>query len=238
MTMGSVHITARAYEVKELGCAGDGAATWNALQERFDGNTREARRACRDKLFSKSMKPDGDPVDFIATPIDDLRLRLEDMGEAIPDTCADALLNSFLKGFDFIKQMHHRDRSFHLQQIKQIAINVHIDDLPRKSSTPPISWRGAAMAAASSDDQGHHCKATGHFKRDCPKLAQKSCSNRGKKKGKKSGHAVDVEVDGLFNLLKVEQTILMMHLFINSVCDMVCWWYGMMVRCGEYIYCD
>ena len=41
------------------------------------------------------------------------------------------------------------------------------------------------MAAASSSDKGHHCKASGHFKRDCPKLAQKNRSNRGKK-GKKS----------------------------------------------------
>ena len=95
------------------------------------------------------------------------------------------LLNSFPKEFEFIKQMHHRDRSFNLDQMKQTAINFHIDDLSRKSSAPPISGRGAAMAAASSSDQCHHCKASGHFKRDCPKLAQKNRSNRGKK-GKKS----------------------------------------------------
>ena len=81
--------------------------------------------------------------------------------------------------------MHHRDRSFNLEQIKQIAINFHID-MSRKSSAPPISGRGAAMAAASSSDQCHHCKASGHFKRDCPKRAQRNPSNRGKMKGKKS----------------------------------------------------
>ena len=64
------------------------------------------------------MKPGGDPVDFIAS-MDDLRLRLEDMGEKIlDDTYADVLLNSFPKEFEFIKQMHHRDRSFNLEQIK------------------------------------------------------------------------------------------------------------------------
>ena len=96
---------------------GDGAAAWNALKESFDGNTKEARRAWRDKLFSKSVKPGGDPVDFIAT-MDDLRLRLEDMGERIfDDTYTDVLLNSFPKLFEFIKQMQHRDRSFNLEQI-------------------------------------------------------------------------------------------------------------------------
>ena len=62
-----------------------------------------------------------------------------------------------------------------------MRINFHIDDLSRKSSAPPISGRGAVMPAASSSDQYHHCKASGHFKRDCPKLAQKNRSNRGRR---------------------------------------------------------
>ena len=132
MTEGSAHMssssylsalnsypnTVRAHESKELGCVGDGAAAWNALEERFDGNTKEAHRACRGKLSSKSMKPGGDPVDHIAT-MDDLRLRLEDMGEKIlDDTYAVRVLNSLPKEFEFIEQMHHRDRSFNLEQIK------------------------------------------------------------------------------------------------------------------------
>ena len=65
------------------------------------------------------MKPGGDPVDFIAT-MDDLRLRLEGMGAKIlDDTYADVLLNPSPKEFEFINQMHHRDRSFNLEQIKQ-----------------------------------------------------------------------------------------------------------------------
>ena len=48
--------------------------------ERFDGNTKEARRACREKLFSSAMRAGSDPADFIAK-MDDLRLRLADMGE-------------------------------------------------------------------------------------------------------------------------------------------------------------
>ena len=116
--------------------------------------------------------------------MDDLYLRLEDMEEKIlDDTYAEVQLNSFPKGFELMKQILHRDRSFNLEQIKQTATNFHIDDLSRKSSAPPISGFGAAMAAASSSDQGHHSKTSGHFKRDGRKLTQKNRFSRGKKKG-------------------------------------------------------
>ena len=99
-------------------------------------------------------------------------------------TYADVLLNSFPEEFEVIKHMHHRDRSFNLEQNKQTAIKFHIDDLSRKSSAPPISGRGVAMAAASSSDQCHHFKASGYFTRDCPTLAQRSFPTGGRRVGK------------------------------------------------------
>ena len=159
LTEGSANITVRAHESTEQGCLGDGVAAWKSLKERFDGNTKEARRACREKLFSSAMRAGSDPTDFIAK-MDDLRLRLADMGEEIlDDTYADLLLNSFPKEFEFIKQMHHRDRSFTLDQIKQTATNFYIDELSRKSSGPSVAGRGAAMAAAFNNVQCHRCKA-------------------------------------------------------------------------------
>ena len=69
------------------------------------------------RLFSSAMRGGSDPTEFIAK-MNDLRPRLADMGEEILDgTYADLLLNSFPKEFEFIKQMHHRDRSFTLDQI-------------------------------------------------------------------------------------------------------------------------
>ncbi|CAN0228619.1 unnamed protein product, partial [Scytosiphon promiscuus] len=91
---------------------------WNALKERFDGNTKEARRSCRDKLFNNPMKPGSDPVDHFAA-MDDMRLRLKGYGETIiDDSYADALLRSLPKEYDFILQINHRDRSFGLEDIK------------------------------------------------------------------------------------------------------------------------
>ena len=86
------------------------------------------------------------------------------MGEQIlDDTYADLLLNSFPKEFAFIRQRHHRVRSFTLEKIEQTAINFHIDELSRKSWALTVAGRGAVMASASRSDQSHQCKASGHY---------------------------------------------------------------------------
>ena len=40
----STNITFRAHESTEVGCLGGSGAAWRALKERFDGNTKVARR--------------------------------------------------------------------------------------------------------------------------------------------------------------------------------------------------
>ena len=81
-TEGCANITVRAHDSTEVGCLS--VAAWKALKERFDENAKEARRACREKLFTTTMLSGGDPTDYIST-MDDLRLRLADMGEQILD---------------------------------------------------------------------------------------------------------------------------------------------------------
>ena len=78
-TEGLANIMVQAHESTEVGRLGDGVASRKALKERFDGNTKEARRACREKLYTTTMQSGGDPTDFVSN-IDHLRLRLEDMG--------------------------------------------------------------------------------------------------------------------------------------------------------------
>ena len=147
------------------------------MKERFDGSTKEARRACREKLFT-TVPSGGDPTDFIST-IDDMRPRLADIRERILD---DTYANP-PKQFAFTRQIHHRNRSFTLEQIKKTAINFHIDELSRKLSAPTVARGGAAMAAASRSDQCHQCKAFGHYQRNCPGVAKTNGSKRKPKKG-------------------------------------------------------
>ena len=111
-----------------------------------------------------------DPADVIAE-MDDLRLRLADMGkEIIEDSYADLLLNSFLKEFELIKRMNHRDRSFTLDQIQQTATKFYIDKLSRKSSGPSVAGRGATMVAASNNVRVIDVKPMGTS--SCPGVAK------------------------------------------------------------------
>ena len=93
------------------------------------------------------MKPVCHRVDFNDT-VDDFRLGLEDMGEKIlGDTHAVMPHNTVSKEFEFIKKIRPRDPSFNLEQIKQTAVNFHIDDLCRIPSAPSIFWRGEEKTA-------------------------------------------------------------------------------------------
>ena len=115
------------------------------------------------------MESGEDPEDFLSK-MDDLRLRLRDMGEEITDeSYEDVILQALPKKYDFVRQTSHRDRSFGLQGIRSTVINMYIDELSRKSSSPSISGRGAAMAAVTGSVQCHHCKGLGYYQHDCPK---------------------------------------------------------------------
>lgn len=186
-TEGSANTTVRAHESKTAGEAGDGQGAFKALKARFHGNTNEARRSCREKLFSKTMKPGSDPADFFASMEED-RIRLQELGETIlDDTFADVLLRALPREYEFVKQLKYRDRSFGLDDIQTTSVNYYIDDLSRKSSAPSIAGRGAAMAASLRDVQCYNCQEYGHYSGDCPKPSQKKHPAKGKKKGRKKG---------------------------------------------------
>ena len=137
LTEGSANITVLAHEITGQGCLGDRVAVRKSLKDRVDENTKEARRACREKLFSSAKRAGSDPTDLIAK-MEDLRLRLVDMGEEVlDDTYADLLLNPFPKEFELMKQMHHRDRSFTLDQIKQTATNFTLTSCRGTRRGPP-----------------------------------------------------------------------------------------------------
>ena len=64
---GSANITVKQFQARpQARQKAVGVGAWEALSVRFDGNTKEARRACREKLTHASMKSGDDPIDFFA----------------------------------------------------------------------------------------------------------------------------------------------------------------------------
>ena len=151
-TEGSANITVKQFQARpQARQKADGVGAWEALSVRFDGNTKEARRACREKLTHASTKSGEDPIDFFAK-LDEQRLRLADMGETPTDeSYEDIILRALPKEYDFVRQQSHMNRNFGLTGIKTTSINMFIDDLSRKSSASAVAGRGVAMQAT----QGH-----------------------------------------------------------------------------------
>ena len=151
-TEGSANITVKQFQARPRARQkADGVGAWEALSVRFDGNTKEARRACREKLTQASKKSGEDPIDFFAK-LDEQRLRLADMGETLTDeSYEDIILRALPKEYDFVRQQSHMNRNFGLTGIKTTAINMFNDDLSRKSSASAVAGRGVAMRAT----QGH-----------------------------------------------------------------------------------
>ena len=157
---GSATITVKQFQARpQARQKADGVGAWEALSVRFDGITKEARRACREKLTHASMKSGEDPTDFFAK-LDEQRLRLADMGETLTnESYEDIILRALPKDYDFVRQQSHMNRTFGLAGIKTTSINIFIDDLSRKSSASAVAGRGVAIQAT----QGHGKKQ--HYKR-------------------------------------------------------------------------
>ncbi|CAB1107843.1 unnamed protein product [Ectocarpus sp. CCAP 1310/34] len=164
---------------------GDGTAVGRALNERFDAQTQEARRACYNELFNLRHLAGGDPIEFF-TKGWDLKLRLKVLEEEVSDPVyLDIMLSGLTKApeFNFIREMHYRDNITSVDILQATANRFLVDQQSRNASGPVVSGRGTSMAVASDTNQCRRCKAHGHFQRDCPQQGQKSRPKQGKKKG-------------------------------------------------------
>ena len=68
-TSGSANNTVKKFEGKRPDDeAGHGQLAWKALTEKCNGHTKEARRACHEKLVNTKMEPGQDPDEDGARP--------------------------------------------------------------------------------------------------------------------------------------------------------------------------
>ena len=149
--------------------AGDGQAAWNALTSKYDGCTKEARRACHEKLTTLKMEDKQDPEDFFFK-MDDLRQRLAEMGEVVSDErYEDIILQGITNDYDCVREASYRERDFDIERIQFMMRNLHTDSLSRAPSSTEVAGRAVAMQATADLDKVtcFHCNQFGHRKQNC-----------------------------------------------------------------------
>ncbi|CAM9830362.1 unnamed protein product, partial [Laminaria digitata] len=85
---------------------------WNALHAKHHNNSKEARRACYEKLVNVRMEQAQDPDDYIFKPLE-VRGRLHEMGERISDErFEDILLQGLTDDYEFVKMTSFHSTNF------------------------------------------------------------------------------------------------------------------------------
>lgn len=93
------------------------------------------------------------------------------MGEEVSDErFDDTVLLALTDDFEFIRRLHHRDRSF-LELQKEITTrHIFINNLSRPGHGKPktADRRAAILATDLSGVQCHNCKRYRYYENDCP----------------------------------------------------------------------
>ena len=163
---------------------GNGQAAWNALEEKYNSHTKEARRAYHEKLHSTNMRS-GDDLDDFLYIMDGFRERLEDMGQPVPDErYEDIILQVLPAEYERVRTASYKRRGFHMADIRRMMSTLYIDCLSRPNNSPLIAGRGVAMQAIGRDDSAIKCHQCGnpiHRQRNYVAWIAAQCKNGNQK---------------------------------------------------------
>ena len=159
---------------------GNGQAAWNALEKKYNSNTKEARRAYHEYLHNAKMKSSDDPDDFHYT-MDGYRERLKDMGQPVPDErYEDIILQALPAEYERVRIASYERRDFHLADIRRMMRALYIDCLSRPNNSLLVADRGVAMQATGGDNsiiKCHYCGNPGHRQKNCVAWIAAQCKD-------------------------------------------------------------
>ena len=149
---------------------GNGQAAWNALEKKYNSNTKEARKAYHEYLHNVKMKSGDDPDDFLYT-MDGYRERLKDMGQPVPEErYEDIILQALPAEYERVRTASYERRDFHLADIRRMMSALYIDCFSRPNNSLLVTGRRVAMQATGGDDSTikcHYCGNPGHRQKNC-----------------------------------------------------------------------
>ncbi|CAN0087585.1 unnamed protein product, partial [Sphacelaria rigidula] len=152
---------------------GNGQAAWAALNNKFDGSSKEARREFHDKLHNTTMQSGDDPEDFLFI-MDGYLDRLDEMGQGIPDErYEDIILRARPAEYERVRVASCERRDFNLTDLRHMISTMYTDYLSRPDAINLVAGRGVAMEASGSRDSRRNrtvcfrCGKRGHVKRNC-----------------------------------------------------------------------
>ena len=160
--------------------AGGVARGWAGLSRptrpsKYNSNSKEARRACYEKLVSFRMEEGQDPDDYIIKLLE-IRGRLHKMGEKISDErFEDILLQGLTDDDEFVEMTSFHSPIFGINEIQSMMRNLYIDRLSRPGYVIKLAGRGAAMTTTKNSRKVrcYNCQEFIHKKRDCTNSKKK-----------------------------------------------------------------
>ncbi|CAN0068573.1 unnamed protein product, partial [Laminaria digitata] len=99
---------------------------WKALTEKYNGHTKEARRACHEKLVNTKMEPGQDPDDLCFV-LDECRDLLEEMGQTVHDErYEDIILQALPPEYESVRTASYERRDFGLDDIRHMVHTMYV----------------------------------------------------------------------------------------------------------------
>ena len=128
-TSGSANNAVKKFEGKRPeDVSGHGQLARKTLTEKYNGHTKEARRACHEKLVNTKMEP-GQDTDDLFYVVDEYCDLFEEMGQTVYDErYEDIILQALPPEYERVRTASYERRNFGLDDIRHMVHTMYVDN--------------------------------------------------------------------------------------------------------------